>query len=82
MMKINGRTIGIWSLVFSGILLLVSFITPPTGIIDGSVLKAVGEILGFVGVIMIPDIISSGKKVRVEKNGFKMEVEDDNSKEK
>lgn len=45
-------------------LLIASFVLPPTGVIDNSVLQAVGEILIFPVVWMIPDAIRAGRKVK------------------
>ena len=45
-------------------LIVTSFILPPTGIIDNSVLKAVGEILIFPVVWMIPDAIRAGRTIK------------------
>lgn len=45
-------------------LLIASFVLPPTGVIDNSVLQAVGETLIFPVVWMIPDAIRAGRKVK------------------
>ena len=45
-------------------LIVTSFILPPTGIIDNSVLQAVGEILIFPVVWMIPDAIRAGRRIK------------------
>jgi len=44
-------------LVFSVVLIVVSFIMPPSGVIDPSVLTAVGELIGFTAVGFIPSIV-------------------------
>ncbi|MGM9675422.1 MAG: hypothetical protein ACI3X9_08145 [Bacteroidaceae bacterium] len=38
--------------VFGVLLLIVSFIVPPTGVIDPTVLTAFGEILTFAGAVI------------------------------
>ena len=45
-------------------LIVASFIIPPTGVIDNSVLQAVGEILIFPVVWMIPDAIRAGRTIK------------------
>lgn len=45
-------------------LIVASFIIPPTGVIDNSVLQAVGEILIFPIVWMIPDAIRAGRTIK------------------
>ena len=45
-------------------LIVASFIMPPTGVIDSSVLQAVGEILIFPVVWMIPDAIRAGRTIK------------------
>ena len=45
-------------------LIVASFVVPPMGIIDPSVLQAVGEILIFPVIWMIPDAIRAGKTIK------------------
>lgn len=45
-------------------LIIASFFVPPMGIIDPSVLQAVGEILVFPVVWMIPDAIRAGRTIK------------------
>ena len=45
-------------------LMVASFVLPPTGSIDPSVLQAVGEILVFPVIWMIPKAIEAGKKIK------------------
>lgn len=45
-------------------LMISSFVLPPTGTIDPSVLQAVGEILVFPIIWMIPKAIEAGKKIK------------------
>lgn len=51
------------------------FFVPPLGIIDGSVITAVGELLAFATVAMIPAVISSAKSTKVTtRSGTTIEV--------
>ena len=45
-------------------LMIASFVLPPTGTIDPSVLQAVGEILVFPVIWMIPKAIEAGRKIK------------------
>ena len=45
-------------------LIITSFILPPIGVIDNSVLQAVGEILVFPVIWMIPDAIRAGRRIK------------------
>lgn len=45
-------------------LIIASFILPPRGVIDNSVLQAVGEILVFPVIWMIPDAIRAGRRIK------------------
>lgn len=59
-------------------LLIASFIVPPMGIIDPSVLQAVGEILVFPVIWMIPDAIRAGKTIKYKD----LEIKTENDTEK
>ncbi|MCQ2274770.1 MAG: hypothetical protein MJZ86_08265 [Bacteroidales bacterium] len=52
------------SLVVSIILLVGGFCAPPMGVIDGSVLSAVGELFAFASLAQLPAIL--GKKGNVK----------------
>ena len=58
------------------VLLIVSgFLIPPTGVIDGSVLTAVGELLMFSVIARIPEAIKAGKSVKIQKGVSSIEIE-------
>jgi len=65
------------NLVVSILLIVGGFFCPPMGVIDGSVLTAVGELLMFAVLAQIPSIIDSaknGKSIRLKKGDFTAEV--------
>ena len=69
----------IFYLTFAISLLLIigGFLLPPMGIIDGSVLTAVGELLMFGVLAQLPAIIDAaknGKNIKVTKGDFTAEV--------
>lgn len=58
-----------------GIALIVGgFFVPPLGVIDGSVLTAVGLLLMFSMIEKIPEAIKAGKSVKISKGDFTAEV--------
>ena len=69
----------IFYLTFAISLLLIvgGFLLPPMGIIDGSVLTAIGELLMFGVLAQLPAIIDAaknGKNIKVTKGDFTAEV--------
>ena len=69
----------IFYLTFAISLLLIvgGFLLPPMGIIDGSVLTAVGELLMFGVLAQLPAIIDAakhGKSIKLTKGDFTAEV--------
>ena len=59
------------------LLIIGGFLLPPMGIIDGSVLTAVGELLMFGVLAQLPAIIDAaknGKNIKVTKGDFTAEV--------
>lgn len=44
-------------------LICVGFAMPPTGVIDGSVLTAVGELFGFAALAQVPMLVKRGTDV-------------------
>lgn len=58
-----------------GILLIVEgFFDPPVGVIDGSMLTAVGLLLMFSVIEKIPDVIKAGRSVKIQKGDFSAEL--------
>ena len=65
------------TLAISLLLIVGGFLLPPMGIIDGSVLTAVGELLMFGVLAQVPALISAaknGKSVKIYKGDFSAEV--------
>ena len=61
--------------LFISIALIVGgFIVPPTGVIDGSVLTAVGLLLMFATIDKIPEAIKAGKSVKIQRGDTSLEV--------
>lgn len=61
--------------IVSLVLIVAGFIVPPLGIIDGSVLTAIGLLLMFAIAEKIPEAIKAGKSIRLTKGDFSAEVD-------
>lgn len=64
-------------LLTSLILLLLGFVVPPMGIIDGSVLKGVGELFGFATLAVVADAIKEGYDAKFKKGEIEVEISND-----
>lgn len=65
------------TLTVSLMLIVGGFLVPPLGIIDGSVLTAVGLLLMFATLAQVPNIIDAarnGKSIKLTKGDFTAEV--------
>ena len=69
------KTIPFWiCLIVSIGLIVAGFCVPPMGIIDGSVLTAVGILFGFASLAQIPIIIEVAGYVRMTKGDMTFEA--------
>lgn len=69
------KTIPFWiCLIVSIGLMVAGFCVPPTGIIDGSVLTAVGILFGFATLAQIPIIIEVAGYVKMTKGDMTIEA--------
>lgn len=65
------------TLILSILLIVGGFLCPPMGVIDGSVLTAVGLLLAFATLAQVPqlvDAVRGGKSIRLQKGDFSAEV--------
>lgn len=65
------------TLAVSIALIVGGFLLPPSGVIDGSVITAVGELLTFAALAQVPDVIKAvrdGKSISLTKGDFKVDV--------
>lgn len=60
-------------------LIMISFIIPPTGIIDGSVLAAVGELFAFAALGTFLQAVNSGKRASVRHGETELSIENTES---
>ena len=69
------KTIPFWiCLIVSTGLIVAGFCVPPMGIIDGSVLTAVGILFGFASLAQVPVIIEVAGYVRMTKGDMTIEA--------
>ena len=81
MSKINYNKISFTRCLVVSIGLIVGgFLVPPTGVIDGSVLKAVGMLVLFAVIDMIPKILAAEKNIKISKGDMSIDVNDGNDK--
>ena len=59
------------------VLIVVSFFVPPRGVIDGSVLAAVGELFAFASLFIIWESIDSGMDAKITHGDTKIELSND-----
>ena len=68
------------TLITSLMLIVGGSLVPPVGVIDGSVLTAVGLLLMFATLAQVPSIINTarnGKSIKLSKGDFEVEVSAD-----
>lgn len=58
------------TLTAAAVLLVTGAVTPPIGIIDGSILTASGILLGFATLSVAHDAIRRGKDIRITDRGL------------
>ena len=73
--KATRNSIEFWVCLVTSIGLFVGgFFVPPTGVIDGSVLTAVGMLLGFAVLTQVPVIIGMSKSAKITHGDTTIEV--------
>lgn len=72
----NLNKVAFWVCLLSSISLMVaSFIIPPMGVIDPSVLKGVALLLGFATLGTIIDAVAKGADIKVSHNGTDVTID-------
>ncbi len=73
------------AMLVSIVLMIASFLVPPTGVIDGSVLMGIGEIMAGAAVLSflgnLPDYIKAGAKAKISKGDLNLEIHGKNEDE-
>jgi hypothetical protein len=74
----NKNSIAFWvCLVASVALFIGGFLVPPMGVIDGSVLKAGGMLLGFGALAQAPAVLESLERAKFTKGDITVEISKD-----
>ena len=60
-------------------LIIAGFLVPPLGVIDGSVLTAVGEIVFLVTIFFVWDCVSKGKIAKLKKGDIEASISDNDN---
>ena len=60
-------------------LVIAGFLVPPLGVIDGSVLTAVGEIVFLVTIFFVWDCVSKGKIAKLKKGDIEASISDNDN---
>lgn len=60
--------------ILSVLLIIAGFFCPPMGVIDGSVLTAVGLLLLFAVIEKLPQAIKEGRSIKFQKGDLEVEV--------
>ena len=60
-------------------LVIAGFIVPPLGVIDGSVLTAVGEIVFLVTIFFVWDCVTKGKIAKIKKGDLEASISDNDN---
>ena len=63
--------------ILSVALIIGGFFCPPIGVIDGSVLSAVGLLLMFATIDKVPEAIKAGKSIKLQRGDTSIEVNSD-----
>ncbi len=77
----NVRKVPFWvCLGFSMLLLVTSFIMPPSGKIDPSVIQAVGEVFGFAALYVVLEGLHRGTDVTISKGDLNVSLQNPDQK--
>ena len=60
-------------------LVIAGFLVPPLGVIDGSVLTAVGEIVLLVTIFFVWDCVTKGKIAKIKKGDLEASISDNDN---
>ena len=60
-------------------LIVAGFLVPPLGVIDGSVLTAVGEIVFLITIFFIWDCVTKGKIAKIKKGDIEASISDNDN---
>ena len=71
-----------WTFALAGLILIVaSFLLPPMGVVDNSVLAAVGELDGVIALGSVIKAIDKGSSASITHNNTSLTINNDNKVE-
>lgn len=73
------RVVFLICFIISALLLILGFVLPPTGVIDKSVLTAVGELLVFPTIVYGVRAIEFGLEIHFRKGDYSIDIERDDN---
>lgn len=79
--ELLGKVVFWVCLLVSLVLIVLGFVVPPLGLIDPSVLTAVGEVFAFATLGVVADAIKEGYNARVSKGDVSVEIGVNNKEE-
>ena len=62
-------------------LIVAGFFVPPVGVIDGSVIQAVGEIIGIIAILEVPHCLEKMSHIQFKHNNTEINLSQDNENE-
>ena len=68
--------------ILSVLLIVVGFFLPPVGVIDGSVVTSVGELLMFAVIAQMPSLVAAaknGRSIKVQRGDASVEITSTNT---
>lgn len=74
-MKNYARIIFVVCLLTAVVLIVAGFLIPPYGVVDGSVLSAVGELFAFAALGQLPEVIRTAKSAKITAGNKTIEIE-------
>lgn len=74
-MKNYARIIFAICLITAVVLIVAGFLMPPRGVVDGSVLSAVGELFAFAALGQLPEVIRTAKSAKITAGNKTIEIE-------
>lgn len=74
-MKNYARIIFVICLITAAGLIVAGFLIPPYGVVDGSVLSAVGELFAFAALGQLPEVIRTAKSAKITAGNKTIEIE-------
>lgn len=60
-------------------LIVAGFFVPPIGIIDGSVIQAVGEIIGIIAILEVPHCLDKMTHIQFKHNETEVNMSNENN---